>query len=176
MQHLKHSKQVYLAPMQQKVEKQKSYLTKDMVKTLFSDIVIIHAFNQKLLGAIQDRVQHWSVHQKLGDIFLEIVRFPSHTRGFLSPAPRLFTADNQLQPATNHNLQPTTTCDQPQPATTRNLTQSNLQPPATNHHPQPTTTRNQPTPTTNQHPQPTNTRNQPTPAIHKGAYKFYVKF
>jgi hypothetical protein len=40
---------------------------------IFSDIQTIFTFNESLLKRIEERVGNWSQHQKLGDIFVDIV-------------------------------------------------------------------------------------------------------
>ena len=40
---------------------------------IFSDIETIYNFNRSLLGRLEERVGNWSQHQKLGDIFVDIV-------------------------------------------------------------------------------------------------------
>ena len=45
------------------------------LKTVFSNIQMIRQLNTTLLSDLQQRVSTWSVHQKIGDIFLQIVCF-----------------------------------------------------------------------------------------------------
>ena len=52
-------------------------LTMEEIGTIFSNIVTIFEFNQKLLASISERIARWSYTQKLGDIFLEMAPFLS---------------------------------------------------------------------------------------------------
>eukprot|EP01112_Ceratiomyxa_fruticulosa_P020320 TRINITY_DN688_c0_g1_i1.p1 TRINITY_DN688_c0_g1~~TRINITY_DN688_c0_g1_i1.p1 ORF type:complete len:868 (+),score=238.12 TRINITY_DN688_c0_g1_i1:281-2884(+) len=69
----------YLLPMQDgnNLTKGKPLLTKDQVRSIFSDIQIIHSFNENLLKDLQNRISgtNWFINQKLGDRFLQVVGF-----------------------------------------------------------------------------------------------------
>eukprot|EP01133_Synstelium_polycarpum_P001194 gene1194-1376_t len=58
----------YMNPM-------KELVSKDQIKSVFSDIQIIHSFGQKLIEKLRPRIDAWDHYQKLGDIFLEIADF-----------------------------------------------------------------------------------------------------
>lgn len=44
------------------------------IKAIFSDIDIIKSVSDSLLTPLRERVQNWSKTQKLGDVFLMIVK------------------------------------------------------------------------------------------------------
>lgn len=52
-------------------------MTLKEVKSLYNDLQVIVNYNGKLLRDLTPRVEKWTPHQKLGDIFLQLVRnFP----------------------------------------------------------------------------------------------------
>ncbi|EFA79330.1 RhoGEF domain-containing protein [Heterostelium album PN500] len=61
----------------------KELLNKDQIKTIFSDIQIIHAFGQKLIEKLRPRIESWNHRQRLGDIFLEIADFLKVYTGYI---------------------------------------------------------------------------------------------
>lgn len=61
-----------MADAQKKID---PILTSDEIGVVFSNIVTIYEFNQKLLASLQERILRWSYNQKIGDIFLELAPF-----------------------------------------------------------------------------------------------------
>ena len=50
-------------------------VTRDQVRAIFSDIRIIHQFHKEsILDVIRPRIEQWDNTQRLGDVFLRIVR------------------------------------------------------------------------------------------------------
>jgi hypothetical protein len=52
------------------------------VKSLYNDLQVIVNYNGKLLRDLTPRVEKWTPHQKLGDIFLQLVRNPPQLSHF----------------------------------------------------------------------------------------------
>lgn len=50
-------------------------LTLDEITTIFSNVVTIYEFNEKLLVSLKERLANWSYTQKIGDIFLEMAPY-----------------------------------------------------------------------------------------------------
>jgi len=67
-------KQNYLVPLRDGKDGKKPLLTKPMINTLFSSIEVIYNFNDRLRQDLDARIKQWSASQRLGDIFLRIVR------------------------------------------------------------------------------------------------------
>lgn len=55
--------------------KVESILTLEEISVVFSNILTIYEFNQKLLLSLQERLSRWSPTQKIGDIFIELAPF-----------------------------------------------------------------------------------------------------
>lgn len=52
----------------------KQLITRDQIRLIFSEVEVILAYNKRLLEDLEPRVKEWGPNQRLGDIFLQIVR------------------------------------------------------------------------------------------------------
>jgi hypothetical protein len=52
-------------------------ITKEAVKIIFSEIEVISAYNAMFLSNLEKKLANWSPKEKLGDVFLKIVKFNS---------------------------------------------------------------------------------------------------
>jgi hypothetical protein len=53
---------------------QKSFVTKEQLKVLSSDIQVILGVNQMLLASVEERLVSWTQNQLIGDIFIGNVK------------------------------------------------------------------------------------------------------
>eukprot|EP01103_Thecamoeba_quadrilineata_P007479 TRINITY_DN17353_c0_g1_i1.p1 TRINITY_DN17353_c0_g1~~TRINITY_DN17353_c0_g1_i1.p1 ORF type:complete len:823 (+),score=196.91 TRINITY_DN17353_c0_g1_i1:5-2473(+) len=74
---------VFLNPLTEVSLKPKSFVTKEDLKVIFSDIVIIESINRQLLNDIENRIKNWSMHTLLGDVFLHFVAHFKVYTGYL---------------------------------------------------------------------------------------------
>jgi hypothetical protein len=68
-------KNLFLDPLMSSVTSSKPLLVLDEVKSIFSSLEVIVAYNERLLSQLQPRVESWSPNQRLGDIFIQICGF-----------------------------------------------------------------------------------------------------
>lgn len=50
-------------------------ISKEAFKHIFSELEVIYSYNSVFLSNLEKRFQQWSVHQKIGDIILQITEF-----------------------------------------------------------------------------------------------------
>eukprot|EP01130_Rhizamoeba_saxonica_P006137 TRINITY_DN2436_c0_g1_i5.p1 TRINITY_DN2436_c0_g1~~TRINITY_DN2436_c0_g1_i5.p1 ORF type:complete len:713 (-),score=172.49 TRINITY_DN2436_c0_g1_i5:1884-4022(-) len=55
--------------------KKKPWITKDIIKDIFSDLNLIYSINSKLYTLIEERIHNWAPHECLADIFIQMVQF-----------------------------------------------------------------------------------------------------
>lgn len=72
---LKMIKSLFLDPLMASTSSPKPLLPLDDVKSIFSSLEVIVAYNERLLSQLQPRVESWSPNQRLGDIFIQICGF-----------------------------------------------------------------------------------------------------
>ena len=63
--------QVYLEPL--KRSQAAGIADPSLVKDIFYQIPEIHNLHERFLYRLRDRVEHWDVNQKIGDIFVNTV-------------------------------------------------------------------------------------------------------
>lgn len=61
---------IYYKPLEKMVDK---IITKQQIKSIFSNIQVIHNYNSWFLTQLEARINEWSSTQKLGDLILELV-------------------------------------------------------------------------------------------------------
>lgn len=70
---------VFIQPL-----KKDSILTQEELNKIFSNIETILNFNACMLVRLEERISNWSVHQCLGDIFLELVPYLKMYSNYIS--------------------------------------------------------------------------------------------
>jgi hypothetical protein len=65
--------QIWLTPLKEAEVAGTPILSRDDIRSIFSDITVIHSFNSQLLKEIETRVSGWHSGACIGDIFLRIV-------------------------------------------------------------------------------------------------------
>jgi hypothetical protein len=68
-----HFRKHFLQPLRDAVKEKKHIIDMEAINAIFSDLEIIHNFNQQLLSELEPIVEKWSALQCLGKIFLKIV-------------------------------------------------------------------------------------------------------
>eukprot|EP01103_Thecamoeba_quadrilineata_P017291 TRINITY_DN6063_c0_g1_i1.p1 TRINITY_DN6063_c0_g1~~TRINITY_DN6063_c0_g1_i1.p1 ORF type:complete len:925 (+),score=193.04 TRINITY_DN6063_c0_g1_i1:24-2798(+) len=66
---------LYIEPLRNHSETEQPFITSTQIKTIFSCLEVIYAYNKNLLESISQRFHSWSPNQYLGDIFLEINQY-----------------------------------------------------------------------------------------------------
>src|SRR4051812_33709994 len=70
--------EVFLQPLRRAVESGKGIIPPEDIKSIFSNLEDIYAYNANFLEKLDARVSNWSVESLIGDIFLDMVRMLIH--------------------------------------------------------------------------------------------------
>jgi len=65
---------MYMLPIKAAMGTQNEIISEEDYAKLFPNVEIIVNLNSELLSALQERIESWSPHQKIGDVFCKRVR------------------------------------------------------------------------------------------------------
>lgn len=66
---------MFLTPLRAaSLNEQTAIISAQQVKNMFPNIEIIYNVNKQFLADLQERFNNWSIQQRIGDIFLRMVR------------------------------------------------------------------------------------------------------
>eukprot|EP00027_Filamoeba_sp_ATCC50430_P016850 CAMPEP_0168571736 /NCGR_PEP_ID=MMETSP0413-20121227/17521_1 /TAXON_ID=136452 /ORGANISM="Filamoeba nolandi, Strain NC-AS-23-1" /LENGTH=753 /DNA_ID=CAMNT_0008604661 /DNA_START=30 /DNA_END=2291 /DNA_ORIENTATION=+ len=73
----------YYNPLKEAIANKKPIIDDTQLKTIFSDIVLIHSLNEQLLKELKPIVENWSPNKCLGQIFIKIMDFLKIYSGYI---------------------------------------------------------------------------------------------